>query len=407
MKVDVVVAGGGSAGIAAAISAARAGARVVLIERHGVLGGMASTSFVHSICGLYRLRPSESQPLLVSNPGFPMEFAEGLLASGGARGPIRMGRLDVLLHQPAAFAHLADRLMEQLSNLEVFFHSEISSVITKEASEITSLSISCRTSRITIEPKVVVDATGDAEISFLSGAAFETAPLQKLQRPAYIFVLGGVHPETMSDHGRLALAHSISTAVMEGHLPEGALGIAFRMGVEPGEVWATIDLCGENFDPHDPTSLSRIESEGRDLAFRVAAFLKCHAQGFQMAFISALPARAGIRESRRSLGHYQLTESDILCGSRFDDEVAYAAWPIELRETARGPRFRFPNDDAPCGIPLRSLHSQNVANLFMAGRCISCTHEAHASIRVIGTCLATGEAAGKAAAKMALSGHHP
>ena len=109
MKADVVVAGGGSAGLAAAISAARAGATVVLVERHGVLGGMASSSFVHSICGLYRLRESESNPLLASNPGFPMEFAELLIASGGARGPVRMGRLDVLLHQPAAFGHLADR----------------------------------------------------------------------------------------------------------------------------------------------------------------------------------------------------------------------------------------------------------------------------------------------------------
>ena len=405
MKADVVVAGGGSAGLAAAISAARAGATVVLVERHGVLGGMASSSFVHSICGLYRLRESESNPLLASNPGFPMEFAELLIASGGARGPVRMGRLDVLLHQPAAFGHLADRLVESLPNLHVYFHSEISTVSTNKEAEITSLGLNCRTSRIELEPTVVVDTTGDAEVAFLSGSGFDISPLEKLQRPSYIFAFSNVQPATMSENGRLALAHSISTAVMEGHLPEGASGIAFRAGVKSGEVWGTIDLHGENFDPSDPNSLSLIESEGRRLAFQIAGFLKGHAGGFETAFISALPSRAGIRESRRIIGHYQLTESDILCGSRFDDEVAFASWPIELRETARGPKFRFPEANRSCGIPLRALHSRDVRNLFVAGRCISCTHEAQASIRVIGTCFATGEAAGKSAAKMAISSH--
>jgi hypothetical protein len=229
--------------------------------------------------------------------------------------------------------------------------------------------------------------------------------LEKLQRPSYIFLIGGLHPPTMSENGRLALAHAISTAVMEGDLPEGALGIAFRAGVRSGEVWGTIDLRGEGFDPGDPDSLSMIETEGRHLAFKVVEFLKCHAGDFQEASISALPARAGIRESRRIIGDYQLTESDILRGSRFEDEVAFASWPIELRETSRGPKFRFPDANLSCGIPLRSLHSKNVDNLFAAGRCISCTHEAQASIRVIGTCFATGEAAGKAAARMAADRH--
>jgi len=407
MKTDVLVVGGGSAGIAAAISAAREGAAVVLVERHGVLGGMASSSFVHSICGLYRLREEVSDPLLASNPGFPMEFAKLLVASGGARGPIRMGRLDVLIHQPTAFAHVADLLVESVPNLHVFFHSEILAVSTNDATDIISLSLNCRNSKIVLEPNVVVDTTGDAEIAFLSGADFEISPLEKLQRPSYIFALRGAHPSTMSENGRMALVHLISTAVIEGHLPDGALGIAFRAGVESDEVWATIDLRGENFNPNNPNSLSLIEQEGRRLAFQVTAFIQKNAKGFEKAFLAALPTRVGIRESRRIIGHYQLTESDILNGSRFEDEVALASWPIELRETAKGPKFRFPKANLSCGIPIRSLISRNIKNLFVAGRCISCTHEAQASIRVIGTCFATGEAAGKAAAKLVQSRHHP
>ena len=89
--------------------------------------------------------------------------------------------------------------------------------------------------------------------------------------------------------------------------------------------------------------------------------------------------------------------SDLLQGTRFEDEVALASWPIELRETAKGPRFRFPEENRPCGIPLRSLRSCDLQNLFVAGRCIASSHEAQGAIRVIGTCLATGEAAGIAA----------
>ena len=146
MKTDVVVVGGGSAGIAAAVSAARAGVLVILVERGGAMGGMACLSQVHSICGLYQLRGGESDPLIASNPGFPTEFARLLVESGGAR-PVRMGLLDVLLHNPSAFAHLADHLAAPLANLEVLFHSEIFSVSTSSGSGIVALELNCRSSR--------------------------------------------------------------------------------------------------------------------------------------------------------------------------------------------------------------------------------------------------------------------
>src|SRR6187401_2996476 len=116
MDCDVLVAGGGSAGIAAAVAAARVGARTLLVERHGLLGGMASVALVHSICGLYRLDDGSKPPLL-ANGGFAAEFARQLLASGGASGPVRMGRVDVLLQRPAAFAQLSDTLVRQTPGL--------------------------------------------------------------------------------------------------------------------------------------------------------------------------------------------------------------------------------------------------------------------------------------------------
>ncbi|MCX6975643.1 MAG: FAD-dependent oxidoreductase [Verrucomicrobia bacterium] len=384
MKTDVLVAGGGSAGLAAAIAAARCGARVVLVERQSMLGGMATSAHVHSICGLYQLRATETEPLLDSNSGFPREFAQRLIREGGARGPVRMGRLDVVLHRPSSFAHLADRYVD---------------------GKIGILTLSSRGIRSDWEPSAVIDTTGDAEIAQFSGAACEQTPLHKLQRPAYIFALGGVDPDSMSDNGRMAIARAISYAVSGGQIPKAALGIAFRAGVTPQEVWGTIDLAAEGLDPSDSQSLSQMEMHGREIAVAVTDFLKNELVGFRSAFISAFPARAGIREGYRVKGLEELTEQDILTGARYPDEVALSSWPIELRETALGPKFRFPEANRSCGIRLGCLRSQNVKNLFMAGRCISTTHEAQAAVRVIGTCMATGEAAGKAAADWVSSGH--
>ena len=113
----------------------------------------------------------------------------------------------------------------------------------------------------------------------------------------------------------------------------------------------------------------------------------------------AWPARAGVRESRRATGVCELTKDDFLKGAAFDDGVASTSWPMELRERATGPRWQFPETPRAAQIPLRSLRHRDVENLWIAGRCISASHEAQASIRVIGTCLATGEAAGIAAAE--------
>jgi len=226
----------------------------------------------------------------------------------------------------------------------------------------------------------------------------------RLQRPAYIFALAGVEAGKLGDDARLRIARQISQGVKAGTLPTAALGAHLRESPQAGEVFVTIDLeGGPDFNPLEAGCLSRLESEGREVARQLAAFLK-GIDGLEKSYIAAWPARAGVRESRRIVGRYRLEAADIESGTQFDDTVAYAAWPMELRETATGPRLRFPTGDEPCGIPLRALQARDDEALFMAGRCLSCSHEAQASVRVIGTCLATGEAAGLAAALKVLHG---
>lgn len=396
---DVLVAGGGSTGLAAAVSAARAGARTVLVERQGMLGGMAPAALVHSICGLYTL-PTGDAPPQYANPGFATEFAERLIRAGGARGPVRMGRVDVLLQHPTAFACLADALARETPNLEILLHCELAG-----ASPDGEVALLCRGREFDLRAATMIDATGDGALAALLGAPFAQEPADKLQRPAFIFGLAGADGAGLDNEARLRLAGRIAAAVKSGQLPPGALGAAFRATGRPGEIFVTIDIAGgADFDPTAPASLSALEMEGRALAAVLTAFLRAEIAGLRGAYISAFPARVGIRESRRVEGRYALTAGDLARGATFDDAIALATWPIELRETNRGPRLRYPDENRACEIPLRALRFRDWERCFVAGRCLSCDHEAQASIRVIGTCLATGEAAGFAAAALVLHG---
>jgi hypothetical protein len=391
---DVIVAGGGAAGLAAAISSARCGAETLLIERTGSLGGMVSASLVHSICGLYPLAAKGEPALPIANPFFPAEFARRLRKNGGANGPHRMGRVDVLLQHPTAFARLADEIAGETRRLQVRFHTEVIGV----GNDFQSMEICCRGRRELLRTQAMVDSTGDATVAALGSLPCEQEPGATLQRPAFIFPLHGVDPAIVGDDGRISIAAQLAGAVREGDLPPGLLGAAFRASGRGHEVFITIDLDCANYDPLDPVCLSDLEREGRALATALAGFLKKKVLGFDQSFISAFPARVGIRESRRVVGDYLLDASDLKSGATFPDAIALATWPIELRETARGPRLRFPENERGCDIPLRSLRTAKHPGFFVAGRCLSATHEAQASIRVIGTCLATGEVAGIAAA---------
>ena len=304
-----------------------------------------------------------------------------------------MGRVDVLLHRPAAFARTADVIARETPNLTVQLHTEIIAV----ESERVRLACRGRTQEVSVGPSV--DATGDGVLATLRGAASETENSAHLQRPAFIFALGGVDPAPLDDDGRLRLARRIVHAVRDGSLPAGLLGAHFRASPQPGEAFVTIDLSGGvAFDPLDPACLSLLETEGRELAERLTDFLRAECEGFAPAYVAAWPSRAGVRESRRVVGRYRIETADVETGAAFADAVAFTAWPMELRENTMGPKLRYPVGDDPCGVPLRSLRVPGDDHLFIAGRCVSSSHEAQASLRVIGTCLATGEAAGIAAA---------
>jgi hypothetical protein len=402
LSYDVVVVGGGAAGLAAAIAAGSASVRTALVERYGFLGGMATAGMVSTICGLYHGAPAATpEPL---NDGFADAFARRLAAMPGCQKPVRRGRGFVLPYTPFAFACLADELVTAVPRLDVYLHAYLVGVEGRP-DRIDALRIATWERTLELRSTVVVDTSGDAVVAGHAGAAMETAPASERQLPSLVFVLQQVDTAALGVGPRVAVLRTLLGAERDGRLPPGASNITLAPSPQPGELIGKLALDGVADGPADRRDFrTAAEQEGRRRVLAVTEFLKS-LPPFARAFVSHVAPQVGVRESRRVIGRYQLTREDVLSGRKFDDGVARAGWPIELwQEGHLGATYEYPEDGATYEIPLRSLQARDIDNLFVAGRCMSATHEALGSARVIGTCLATGEAVGVAAARLAAGG---
>ncbi len=394
---DVIVAGGGSAGFAAALTCARAGAQTLLLERQAMLGGMGVNAWVHTFCGLFH--PDTSQPWTWLNPGIPQQVGEAMMERTHQMQPDLMGRVFVLRQHPSVFATLTDEWCAREPSLTRLSGAEWSGLTpTDDGWQIEYLS---RGNRLRAQARSIVDTTGDATGARWLGAAYwDQAPPEQLYRPAYICLL----PHVNGQHGeswRLQLAAMLVRAVRDGKLPPSALGAQFRDSTYAPEVFMTIDLeaGGGGWDPLNAACRAQAEMDGRGAGMAIWQFLRSAHADFQHCPPPVFPAQAGIRESARYVGDVILTGEMLASCTRQPEDVALAGWPMEKRETARGPKFRYFDRPEPAGIPAGCLRQRALPGLFFAGRCLSADHEALASVRVIGTCMATGQAA----AQMALA----
>ena len=396
---DVAIVGGGSAGLAAAVSAARVGSRTLLVERSELLGGNASLAYVHTICGLFA--PADAGDASWVHPGFPRRFAEGLRDAGAAAAPERAGRVHVLPVWPPRLAAYADRLCAATSDLEVWKRTELVGVaLPREDAGCATLRLRpAAGGEVSVEARIVIDATGDASVAALCGADCAAARPSELQIPSFIFRMGGVDTSELTGFARLRVTHALAGAVRTGALPAGSESVLVRRGEAADEVYVTLNLprpTDPPYDPLDAACLARLERRAREGAQRVADFLRDSRPAFEKCHVLAWPQRVGVRETRRLQGLECVTREDVLSGRVRDDEVARSSWPIELWSDHRRARFEYP--EAPCSVPLGALVSRSHARLGAAGRCLSASHEALGALRVIGTALATGEAVGIAAA---------
>lgn len=393
LEADVVVAGGGPAGLGAALAAARSGASVALLERYGFLGGNLTAAAVGTVCGLY-VRSGGDFDFVTG--GLAKAFAESLQSKGAAMGPFPFKETAVLLYVPWEAKRLADHLVEE-SGIDLLLHALVSDVVLDESGAVEALVVASKQGPKAITGRVFVDATGDADVAVAAGVPWEMGGSGQRQFGSMQFFVQRADTQAALTAGLARLTEEMASNGAHLSRDGGAVIPTFR----PGEmIGAMIRLArqGEPLDATDLRDLTYGELEGRRRAEEAIAFLREHMPGFEEAFLADTATQQGVRETRHVVGEYTLSGSDVTGLARFDDAIASSAWPQEYHTAGRSTEYTFLPDASAYQIPYRSLVPQGPPNLLVAGRCISADHDALASCRVMAPCMAMGEAAGTAAA---------
>ena len=394
MDRDIVVVGGGPSGMAAARAAAEEGARVLLVEKGGFLGGSLTASLVGTIGGLY-VREGEAIDYVVG--GLARECAEALKERGQAFGPVPWEQTAVLPHVPWGLKKLYDEWAEGTENLTLLLQACLVGASVEEG-RITGLRVQTRAGEREVAAPLYIDASGDADLAFLAGASLEGSPVQF---PSMNFYMHNVNVGEALTAGLATLQTLIKEALEKGEYDLPRAGGAVIPTMRPGEVivaMGRVSLQGRPVDCTHPEELTYAELEGRRQAALLAEFLRARMPGFSEAYLADGPCRVGVRSTRRLAGRYVLTGEDVLQAADFEDGVCRSAWPVELHAEGKVTVLEFPPPGRSYSVPLRSLLPREIDNLLVVGRCLSATLEGQASARVSGTCMAMGEAAGVAAA---------
>lgn len=425
-EADVLVVGGGPAGLGAAIGAAAAGAEVILAERYGFLGGNTTAALVMPLMSYHTQEPVAQQAGAVTlfptdhGPGSPVvsgvliKLLNRLVKKGGAIPPsLKTGY--VVPFDPEVFKLVAFELLDE-SGVKFLLHALASEVV--GGNEVRGVVFETKSGPLVIKAKATVDCTGDGDIAALAGAPYEIGreedgmpnPMTLMFRMTefqwsdfkkYV----NEHPDQW--YGVHGLWDLIRRARANGELDLPREDILFFGTTHEKEVSINstriIRVMGT-----DVWDLTYAEWEGRRQMRQIASFLRKYVPGFENAYVVQSGVNVGVRASRRILGAYKLTADDVLKAHKFDDVVARGSYPIDIHNPeGKGTIIRRLPPGEAYDIPLRSLLPENVKNLTVAGKCISGTYEAQASYRAMPICMATGQAAGVCAALAARAGKSP
>jgi hypothetical protein len=426
-ETDVLVVGGGPSGLGAALGAAAAGARVVVAERYGFLGGNATAALVMPLTSFHAHRANRPQTGNVTllptdqGPGEPVvagalrTLVERLAAAGGAVPPSEATGFAVPF-DPEAFKLVAFDLLDE-AGVEFLLHAFATDVIGPSRRP-EGVVFATKSGPVAILARAIVDCTGDGDVAALAGADYELGReedglvqpmtlyfrMVEFERAAFEAYVKAHPTQWRAVHGLWDLVRQ-ATEAGELELPrEDILFFAtpHAREISVNSTRVTGVLGTSVFD------LTRAEWLARRQLRQLVAFFQKYVPGFDRAYNAQSGMAVGVRETRRVVGEYQLTVEDVLSARKFEDVIARGAYPVDIHNPT-GPGTvlkRLPPGEA-YDIPLRCLRPLGVDRLVVAGRCISGTHEAHSSYRVMPISMATGQAAGVCAALAALSGRSP
>jgi glycine/D-amino acid oxidase-like deaminating enzyme len=390
---DVVVAGGGAAGLVAAVAAARCGARTALVERAGCLGGTATNGMVAQWVGLFN-------GVVRCVGGIGYELTRRVQAAGGSDGFRRYTMAEASANpvtitnfpfNPEVVKIVADEIARE-AGVEVFLHTRVVRPLVEER-RVQGLVMENVSGRGALRARMLVDATGDAVLAAAAGVpcAGEEPELRHERQPCtLVFRMSNVDVRTFRSLPREQKRALALEGLSDGRLAWESLSFCST----PGEIDAVCLMSRiHGIDALDAKDLSRAEQEGRQQIKRIVGFLRERVPGFENALLGGIAERVGIRETRRIVGRYTLTQEDIVGGVRFVDAVALGAGPMDLHE-AGGTSVDLWMPPAPFEIPLACQLPQETEGIVVTGRAISATREANGGARHMGTAMCLGHASG-------------
>ena len=383
--------------MAAAVGAAQTGASVALIERAAYLGGAATHSNVLTYCGFW----TQSDPAIPIVRGVGGDVLDEIAELGGDVAPIRTpSNVVIALLDPEIVKFALDRVCERAEHIDVLLHATLIGA-TSAADGVAWVDVYDHGGVSTIAAGAFVDASGDADLATRAGAGVRYGGADgAAQNGTLVVRLGGIAAD--ADTSRGAWERAVQAAKVRG---ADALtrehGLVIRI---PGSNDVVAYLIDEDYDVRDVRSHAAAERHGRRAAWQLLDAIKT-LPGHDTAYIVSIGPTIGTRESRHVIGRHPMTEAEVVGGARFGDSIALGGWPAEHHPGAGKPnRWIRIRDEGAYEIPLGTLHSATHPNLFAAGRTIDAETYAFASLRVMGTAFATGQAAGIAAAQTARDG---
>ncbi|MBB4686765.1 FAD-dependent oxidoreductase [Amycolatopsis jiangsuensis] len=398
-EVDVVVTGGGAAGVAAATVCAENGLSVVLIERYGFCGGAAVAGMSGTICGLY-LAADDGEPQQIVH-GFTERFRQALAAGAGVTGPQRYGRTWTVAHDPLVWREVADDLLEG-AGVRILLHTVVSGVLVEDGRH-TGVIVESNAGRAVVRAARTIDASGDAAVVARAGHATRFGDDGRIQNPTMFFRLGNVDLDHFHEtYGSDTIcppwvSSAIESAREEGlDLPRSHIWLFDT--TRPAELLVNatrlVGRDGRMLNVIDPEDFTEAEIEGRRQVRAYARFLRERVPGCAEAFVIDTGVEVGIRQTRSIEAVETLTNDDVLACRKREDGIVRSAWPIELHAGAR-PELHWLIGDY-YEVPYLSLVPRTGENIVVAGRCLGAQHAALASARVTAQCFEYGHAAAAA-----------